>query len=106
MYADVIKSMDGARTIKEHITKLQAVLDTPPVDPQLTSHIRTAITSLMQDQYKAAKEGQASQKARLNQTTVTVYSQLYRYCQQHFAAGTPEWMVAALQAGWTPPTAP
>lgn len=29
MYADVINSMDGARTIKEHITKLQGYLDAP-----------------------------------------------------------------------------
>ena len=98
--------MDGARTIKEHITKLQAILDKPPVDPQLASHIQRAISSLMQDQYVATKAGQASQKIRMNQSKVTVYRQLYSYCQQHFNAGTPEWMVAAIQAGWTPPTTP
>lgn len=106
MYADVIKSMDGARTIKEHIAKLQAILDVPPVDPQLASCLRVAITSLIQDQFDAAKNGGTSQKVRLNQTTVTVYRQLYSYCQQHFTAGTPQWMVAALQAGWKPPTTP
>lgn len=35
MYADVIKSMDGARTIKEHITKLQDILDTSPCRSEL-----------------------------------------------------------------------
>lgn len=106
MYGDVIKSMDGARTLKEHITELQALLDKPPVDPQLASYLRVAITSLMQDQFNAAKTGQASQKVRLNQTSITVYRQLYSYCQQHFTAGTPEWEVAASQAGWTPPPIP
>ncbi len=45
MYADVITSMDGARTLKEHITKLQAILDLPPVDPQLASCLRVVISS-------------------------------------------------------------
>ncbi|EJB9294191.1 hypothetical protein MXH15_001038 [Salmonella enterica] len=106
MYGDVLKFMDGARTLKEHITKLQSILDNPPVDPQLASNLRVAITSLMQDQFNAAKAGQANQKVRLNQTTVTVYRQLYSYCQQNFTAGTPEWEVAASQAGWTPPPTP
>ncbi|EMM3429842.1 hypothetical protein RRS04_004642 [Klebsiella aerogenes] len=106
MYGDVIKSMDGARTFKEHITKLQAILDAPPVDPQLASYLKAAITSLMQDQFNAAKAGLASQKVRLNPTSVTVYKQLYSYCQQYFTAGTPEWEVAASQAGWTPPSKP
>lgn len=43
MYTDVITSMDGARTLKEHITKLQAILDLPPVDPQLASCLRVVI---------------------------------------------------------------
>lgn len=106
MYADVIKSMDGARTIKEHITKLQAILDIPPTDPQLASYLRAAITSLMQSQHTVAKAGQASQKVRLNPTPTTVFKQLYNHCQQHATAGTPQWMVAAIQAGWTPPTTP
>jgi len=106
MYADIIKSMDGARTIKEHITKLQDILDTPPTDPQLESCLRAAITSLIQSQHAAAKAGQSSQKVRLNPTTTTVFKQLYSYCQQHATAGTPQWMVAAIQAGWTPPTTP
>lgn len=104
MYADVITSMDGARTLKEHITKLQAILDLPPVDPQLASCLRVVISSLMQDQHTAIKLSQASQKVRLNQTTTTVYKQLYSYCQQHVTTGTPQWMVAAKRAGWTPPT--
>lgn len=106
MYADILKVMDGARTLKEHITKLQAILDLPPVDPQLASALRRTITSLTQDQYNANKQGVASQKVQLNPTTTTVYRQLYSYCQQHVTAGTPEWMVAALQAGWTPPSTP
>lgn len=106
MYADVIKSMDGARTIKEHITKLQAILDVPPVDPNLESCLRAAITSLMQSQHDVAKASMASQKVRLNPTPTTVFKQLYSYCQQHATAGTPQWMVAAARAGWTPPTTP
>ena len=106
MYPDVLKSMDGARTIKEHITNLQGILDLPPVDPDLASYLRVAITSLMQDQYDATNAGKASQKVRLDQTPTTIYRQLYTYCQQRVTAGTPEWMVAALKAGWTPPTTP
>ncbi len=104
MYIDVINSMNGARTIKEHITKLQAIKDLTPVDPQLASYLQTAITSLMGDQFTAAKLRQASHKVRLSQATTTDYRQLYSYCQQHVTTGTPQWMVAALQAGWTPPT--
>lgn len=103
MYSDVIMSMDGARTIKEHITNLQAILDLSPVDPQLQSCVNAAISHLMQDQFTANKAGQASQKVRLNQATIMVYRQLYSYCQQHATAGTPQWQVAALNAGWTPP---
>lgn len=106
MYADVIKSMDGARTIKEHITKLQDILDASPTDPQLVSFLQAAITSLMQDQYVVTKAGKASQKVRLNQTTDMKYKHLYNYCQQHATTGTPQWQVAASNAGWTPPTTP
>ncbi|QXB24170.1 hypothetical protein [Lelliottia amnigena] len=106
MYADVINSMDGARTIKEHITKLQGYLDAPPTDPQLASLLRAAITSLMQSQQAVAKAGQASLKVRMNPSPATVFKQLYNHCQQYATAGTPQWMVAAIQAGWTPPTTP
>lgn len=78
----------------------------PPVDPNFESCLRAAITSLMQSQYDVAKAGQASQKVRLNPTPTTVFKQLYSYCQQHATAGTPQWMVAAIQAGWTPPKTP
>ncbi len=106
MYADVIKSMDGARTIEEHITKLQDILDTPPTDSQLESLLRAAITSLMQSQHSAVKAKQASVKVRMNPAPATEFKQLYNYCKQHATAGTPQWMVAARQAGWTPPTTP
>lgn len=71
--------MDGARKLKEHIAKLQAILDLPPVDPQLASALRGAITSLIQYQYNATKQGVASQKIRMNQTKTTVYRQLYSW---------------------------
>ncbi len=106
MYTDVINSMNGARTIKEHITKLQAILDSIPVDPQLASYLHTAITSLMRDQFNAAKSSQASQKVRLSQATTTEHRQLYSYCQHHATTGTPQWTVAASRAGWTPPAKP
>lgn len=53
MYADVMKVMDGARTIQEHITNLQAILDLPPVEPNLEAGLRAVISSLMQEQSTA-----------------------------------------------------
>ena len=106
MYADVMRVMDGARTIKEHITKLQGILDSSPADPKLASLLRDAISSLMDDQLLAIQQGTSSRKARMNPNPTAAYKQLYSYCQPHATAGTPQWQVAALNAGWTPPTTP
>lgn len=103
MYNDVMNSMDGARTLGDHITRLQNIVDLSPVDPQLEAFLKSAITQLTQDQLKAAKLRQASQRVPLNPSADRKYQQLYSYCQQHAPAAIPQWQVAAQNAGWTPP---
>ncbi|MBN5214258.1 hypothetical protein [Serratia ureilytica] len=106
MYKDVISVMDGARTLKEHITSLQKILDKPPIDPQLITYLNASQRVLTLQQQVAIKRKLTSQKLHLNNTEFNELKQLYSYCKQHASTGQPQWVVAALNAGWTPPSKP
>ncbi|BCU51094.1 TPA: hypothetical protein ACHF2V_004233 [Citrobacter farmeri] len=104
MYNDVITALSGARTLKDHISKLQKILDTPPVDPALASALRAAITDLMPEQALAIKKKLSSQTIRLDNARITTVKQLHTYCHKKALTGLPQWVIAAQSAGWTPPT--
>lgn len=103
MYGEVVSALSGARTFKEHITALQKILDRNPVDPTLRAAITKVITELMHGQADAARRKISSQKLRLDNSSIKIFQQLLAYCKKHSASGDPEWMVAARNAGWTPP---
>lgn len=103
MYSDVLKALSGARTYKEHITKLQSILDKNPTDPQLESAIRAALPDLMSYQAQAISKKLSAQKLCLDKSPSSLINRLYAYCQKQAVTGEPEWMVAARRAGWTPP---
>ncbi|KKB02651.1 hypothetical protein TN98_20585 [Pantoea anthophila] len=103
MYNDVVKAMSGARTFGEHISKLQSILDNSSFEPQLDSAIRKLIKQLMDYQQLAISQKTSSQKLRLDNTQIAICQQIYAYCQQRSASNEPAWMIAARNAGWTPP---
>ncbi|REE67457.1 hypothetical protein C7424_3877 [Pantoea ananatis] len=104
MYNDVIKAMSGARTLSEHISKLQNILDkSSTVDPQLIAAINLIISNLMDGQLIAIKKKEASQKVRLSDSSSDLFQKVYIYCQNKAKSGEPGWMNAARNACWTPP---
>jgi len=103
MYNGVINAMSGARTLSEHISKLQGILDSSPSDQQLVTAIRQIIKELMHLQAHAITKRTSSQKVRLTDSQTAIFRQVYAYCQQRAKAGEPDWMIAARNAGWTPP---
>jgi len=103
MYKDIIKAMSGARTLSEHISKLQAILDNSSSEPQLVTAIRDMITELTHLQQHAIKKKTSGQKVRLDATQIEICKQVYAYCNRRATSDEPDWMIAARNAGWTPP---